>query len=235
MAACQCKPSPAKPFPVCPARAKDGGRGDAEGGGGAAAAADGGEPAGPGAVGAAAERGVPGAHQVRGEQQERRQRLVPPGVQQGGHAIPVTYPGTAPEIAIPELDGKTAKMYRGGKICLTEHFRPLWARNVPKFGLAHLMALGVSVGESRGSVWGWRCGATHGICSHSAAGPLAGRGDPRPHRQGPGPAQGEMTGADPGPPLAGAGLSLRAIPTPSKSDSPIPRSSLPALFPPFLQ
>lgn len=29
--------------------------------------------------------------------------------------IPVTYPGTAPEIAIPELDGKTAKMYRGGK------------------------------------------------------------------------------------------------------------------------
>ncbi|XP_062453891.1 ubiquitin-fold modifier-conjugating enzyme 1 [Rhea pennata] len=57
--------------------------------------------------------------------------------------IPVTYPGTAPEIAIPELDGKTAKMYRGGKICLTEHFRPLWARNVPKFGLAHLMALGL--------------------------------------------------------------------------------------------
>lgn len=26
--------------------------------------------------------------------------------------IPVTYPATAPEIAIPELDGKTAKMYR---------------------------------------------------------------------------------------------------------------------------
>ncbi|EMP26198.1 Ubiquitin-fold modifier-conjugating enzyme 1 [Chelonia mydas] len=57
--------------------------------------------------------------------------------------IPVTYPSTAPEIAIPELDGKTAKMYRGGKICLTDHFKPLWARNVPKFGLAHLMALGL--------------------------------------------------------------------------------------------
>uniref|UniRef100_A0A8C6YZJ3 Ubiquitin-fold modifier-conjugating enzyme 1 n=1 Tax=Nothoprocta perdicaria TaxID=30464 RepID=A0A8C6YZJ3_NOTPE len=62
--------------------------------------------------------------------------------------IPVTYPGTAPEIAIPELDGKTAKMYSPservrGKICLDEHFRPLWARNVPKFGLAHLMALGL--------------------------------------------------------------------------------------------
>lgn len=26
--------------------------------------------------------------------------------------IPITYPTTAPEIAVPELDGKTAKMYR---------------------------------------------------------------------------------------------------------------------------
>lgn len=57
----------------------------------------------------------------------------------------MTYPTTAPEIAIPSLDGKTAKMYRGGKICLTEHFKPLWARNVPKFGIAHAMALGVSI------------------------------------------------------------------------------------------
>ena len=45
---------------------------------------------------------------------------------------------------MPELDGKTAKMYRGGKICLTDHFKPLWARNVPKFGIGHAMALGVS-------------------------------------------------------------------------------------------
>ncbi|KAL7737606.1 hypothetical protein ACLKA6_007717 [Drosophila palustris] len=58
--------------------------------------------------------------------------------------IPVTYPTTAPEIALPELDGKTAKMYRGGKICLTDHFKPLWARNVPKFGIAHAMALGLA-------------------------------------------------------------------------------------------
>lgn len=57
--------------------------------------------------------------------------------------IPVMYPTTAPELAIPELDGKTAKMYRGGKICLTDHFKPLWARNVPKFGIAHAMALGL--------------------------------------------------------------------------------------------
>lgn len=54
------------------------------------------------------------------------------------------YPVTAPELALPELDGKTAKMYRGGKICLTDHFKPLWARNVPKFGIAHALALGVS-------------------------------------------------------------------------------------------
>lgn len=58
--------------------------------------------------------------------------------------IPVTYPTTNPEIALPELDGKTSKMYRGGKICLTDHFKPLWARNVPKFGIAHAMALGLA-------------------------------------------------------------------------------------------
>lgn len=34
-------------------------------------------------------------------------------------------------------------MYRGGKICLSEHFKPLWARNTPKFGIAHAFALGL--------------------------------------------------------------------------------------------
>lgn len=57
--------------------------------------------------------------------------------------LPVAYPGVAPELALPELDGKTEKMYRGGKICLDSHFRPLWARNVPHFGIAHAMALGM--------------------------------------------------------------------------------------------
>lgn len=57
--------------------------------------------------------------------------------------IPVTYPVTNPELCLPELDGKTAKMYRGGKICLTEHFQPLWQRNVPRFGIAHALALGL--------------------------------------------------------------------------------------------
>lgn len=57
--------------------------------------------------------------------------------------LPVTYPNSAPEIALPQLDGKTVKMYRGGKICMTTHFHPLWARNVPHFGIAHAMALGL--------------------------------------------------------------------------------------------
>eukprot|EP01123_Difflugia_compressa_P008651 TRINITY_DN2634_c0_g1_i1.p1 TRINITY_DN2634_c0_g1~~TRINITY_DN2634_c0_g1_i1.p1 ORF type:complete len:164 (-),score=22.22 TRINITY_DN2634_c0_g1_i1:118-609(-) len=57
--------------------------------------------------------------------------------------IPVAYPTSAPEIELPELDGKTSKMYRGGKICLTDHFYPLWARNVPHFGVAHALALGL--------------------------------------------------------------------------------------------
>ncbi|GJD07825.1 Ubiquitin-fold modifier-conjugating enzyme 1 [Galdieria sulphuraria] len=55
--------------------------------------------------------------------------------------IPVSYPTTPPELVLPELEGKTAKMYRGGKICQTVHFQPLWSRNVPRFGIAHCLAL----------------------------------------------------------------------------------------------
>lgn len=47
------------------------------------------------------------------------------------------------ELELPELDGKTAKMYRGGKICLDIHFAPLWGKNTPKFGIAHSLAIGV--------------------------------------------------------------------------------------------
>ncbi|RLN05893.1 hypothetical protein BBJ28_00007591 [Nothophytophthora sp. Chile5] len=57
--------------------------------------------------------------------------------------IPATYPVANPELCIPELEGKTSKMYRGGKICLTIHFAPLWQKNVPRFGVAHALALGV--------------------------------------------------------------------------------------------
>lgn len=57
--------------------------------------------------------------------------------------MPVSYPEANPELCIPELEGKTAKMYRGGKICLSIHFMPLWSRNVPRFGIAHLLALGL--------------------------------------------------------------------------------------------
>ena len=27
--------------------------------------------------------------------------------------------------------------------CKTDHFKPLWSKNVPKFGIAHAMALGL--------------------------------------------------------------------------------------------
>ena len=40
--------------------------------------------------------------------------------------IPSSYPLAPIELCLPELDGKTEKMYRGGKICLDIHFSPLW-------------------------------------------------------------------------------------------------------------
>lgn len=39
------------------------------------------------------------------------------------------------------------KVYIGGKICLADHFKPLWARNVPECGLAHLRAPGSRAGR----------------------------------------------------------------------------------------
>lgn len=57
--------------------------------------------------------------------------------------IPATYPLTPIELRLPELDGKTSKMYRGGRICLDAHFAPLWNKNAPKFGIAHALALGL--------------------------------------------------------------------------------------------
>ena len=57
--------------------------------------------------------------------------------------IPAAYPQSPIEIALPELDGKTSKMYRGGKICLDIHFAPLWQTKAPTFGIAHALALAV--------------------------------------------------------------------------------------------
>lgn len=57
--------------------------------------------------------------------------------------VPAAYPNAPVDIVLPDLDGKTAKMYRGGSICLDAHFAPLWQRNVPKYGIAHALALGV--------------------------------------------------------------------------------------------
>jgi ufm1-conjugating enzyme 1 len=58
--------------------------------------------------------------------------------------IPALYPLVAPDLALPELEGLTPKMFRGGNICLTQHFQPLWSRNSPRFGIAHALALGMA-------------------------------------------------------------------------------------------
>lgn len=57
--------------------------------------------------------------------------------------IPPTYPITPIELVLPELDGKTEKMYRGGKICQDIHFAPHWVKNIPKFGITHALVHGV--------------------------------------------------------------------------------------------
>ena len=58
--------------------------------------------------------------------------------------IPATYPTAPMDLELPELDGKTHKMYRGGKICLDIHFAPLWVKNQPHFGIAHALAAGLA-------------------------------------------------------------------------------------------
>ena len=55
--------------------------------------------------------------------------------------IPAGYPTTPIEIQLPELDGKTEKMYRGGYICMDTHFAPEWRANSPKYGIVHAMCL----------------------------------------------------------------------------------------------
>lgn len=58
--------------------------------------------------------------------------------------VPVGYPFSPIEIKIPELDGKTPKMYRGGAICQDAHFKPLWAKMAPRFGIAHALCMGLA-------------------------------------------------------------------------------------------
>lgn len=58
--------------------------------------------------------------------------------------LPVTYPTAPVPLALPELDGMTEKMYRGGLICLDAHFQPLWSKHVPHYGIAHALALGLA-------------------------------------------------------------------------------------------
>lgn len=58
--------------------------------------------------------------------------------------LAVTYPTTPPEICLPQLAGKTEKMYSNAAICIDDHFLPLWQKNAPTLGIAHAMQLGLS-------------------------------------------------------------------------------------------
>lgn len=56
----------------------------------------------------------------------------------------VGYPTAPMEILVPELEYRTVKMYRGGRICTDSHFEPAWQRNSPHWGIAHGLALGLA-------------------------------------------------------------------------------------------
>ena len=45
--------------------------------------------------------------------------------------------------AAPPARIRPAHRHPPAQICLDSHFRPLWARNEPRFGIAHAMALGM--------------------------------------------------------------------------------------------
>ena len=59
--------------------------------------------------------------------------------------LPLPAPTTCFCLSFISLASLFNLLRSGGKICLTDHFKPLWARNVPRFGIAHAMALGVSL------------------------------------------------------------------------------------------
>ena len=58
-------------------------------------------------------------------------------------SVGVGFPAAPLEILVPELEGKTVKMYREGRICCDTHFAPLWTRSTPRLGIAHALALGL--------------------------------------------------------------------------------------------
>ena len=100
--------------------------------------------------------------------------------------IPVSYPSVAPELALPELDGKTEKMYRGGKARATPPplLLPLRAPPAhppgspppPRADLPRL-ALPAAVGAQRAAL-------RHRARDGAGHGPVARGGDPVARRAG---------------------------------------------------
>ena len=103
--------------------------------------------------------------------------------------IPVSYPSVAPELALPELDGKTEKMYRGGKaraappplllLPLLLAALPAHARLTATATRADLprLALPAAVGAQRAAL-------RHRARDGAGHGPVARGGDPVARRAG---------------------------------------------------
>jgi len=58
--------------------------------------------------------------------------------------IPSSYPNAPPDIFVPALEGRTPKIYVGGRICLDIHFQPLWIQRVPYLGIVHALTKGLA-------------------------------------------------------------------------------------------
>ena len=101
--------------------------------------------------------------------------------------IPVSYPSVAPELALPELDGKTEKMYRGGKaraatlllLRLPRAALPAHVRLTATATRADLprLALPAAVGAQRAAL-------RHRARDGAGHGPVARGGDPVARRAG---------------------------------------------------
>ena len=66
--------------------------------------------------------------------------------------IPVTYPMTSPEIALPELDGKTAKVKRL-LTCMVKYLHPLPCSDVQRGEDLPHRPLQASVGQKCSQIW----------------------------------------------------------------------------------
>ena len=103
--------------------------------------------------------------------------------------IPVSYPSVAPELALPELDGKTEKMYRGGKArAAATATAAAAAARAPRCPRARLTATATRADLPRlalpAAVGAQRAALRHRARDGAGHGPVARGGDPVARRAG---------------------------------------------------